>query len=77
MKLIILFAVIFIFTACSSNNSDNAIDSINKEDLTKHVEVLSSDGFEGRGPDSKGETLTINYLKDQFEKLGNKAGKRG
>src|SRR5215468_9654779 len=39
-----------------------------------HTKVLSSDEFEGRAPGTKGEELTVNYLVDQFKKVGLKPG---
>jgi Zn-dependent M28 family amino/carboxypeptidase len=39
-----------------------------------HTKVLSSDEFEGRAPGTKGEDLTVNYLVDQFTKIGLKPG---
>lgn len=39
-----------------------------------HTKTLSSDEFEGRGPGAKGEALTVNYLTDQFKRLGLKPG---
>src|SRR5580765_4863812 len=39
-----------------------------------HIKTLSSDEFEGRGPGTKGEDLTVAYLTDQFKKLGLKPG---
>jgi Zn-dependent M28 family amino/carboxypeptidase len=39
-----------------------------------HAKVLSSDEFEGRAPGTKGEELTVNYLVDEFKKIGLKAG---
>jgi len=38
--------------------------------LLEHIKVLSSDQFEGRAPGSKGEELTVDYLEDQFKKMG-------
>lgn len=38
------------------------------------IRTLSSDEFEGRGPGSKGEELTIQYLQDQFRKAGLEPG---
>mgnify|MGYP000336092616 CR=1 FL=1 len=37
--------------------------SIDQQQLIEHIKVLSSDEFEGRAPSSKGEKLTLNYLK--------------
>ena len=44
------------------------------QDLHKHIAVLASDEFEGRAPATKGEELTVNYLADEFKKLGAKPG---
>ena len=38
------------------------------------IRTLSSDEFEGRGPGSKGEELTIQYLQDQFRSAGLEPG---
>jgi Zn-dependent M28 family amino/carboxypeptidase len=47
---------------------------IDGTDFSKHVAVLSHDSLEGRKPFSGGEKKTIQYLKDQFQKLGLKPG---
>ena len=54
---------------CSSYDTAGE-DSISGEDISRHIQVLSSDEFEGRAPSSPGEEKTINYLKTEFEKLG-------
>jgi Zn-dependent M28 family amino/carboxypeptidase len=36
--------------------------------------MLSSDEFEGRAPGTRGEELSVNYLVDQFKKVGLKPG---
>ncbi|HDZ27211.1 MAG TPA: M28 family peptidase, partial [Candidatus Aminicenantes bacterium] len=51
-----------------------ALESITAEELSKDVEILSSDEFEGRAPASEGEEKTINFLKEEFQKLGLKPG---
>ena len=38
--------------------------------MLEHVKVLSSDGYEGRAPGSAGEELSVNYLTQEFSKLG-------
>lgn len=40
------------------------------EDLKTSIKLMSSDEFEGRGPASKGEELTINYLMAGLQKAG-------
>ena len=42
--------------------------------LSEHIRVLSSDAFEGRAPNSPGETKTVAYLIDQFAKAGLQPG---
>jgi Zn-dependent M28 family amino/carboxypeptidase len=47
-----------------------AADGIRVDDLQTHIKVLSSDAFEGRGPGTPGETLTVEYLTGEFRRLG-------
>jgi Zn-dependent M28 family amino/carboxypeptidase len=42
--------------------------------VAQHVKVLSSDAFEGRGPNTAGEVKTIDYLVKQFKAAGLKPG---
>ncbi|MGZ8292933.1 MAG: M28 family metallopeptidase [Telluria sp.] len=42
--------------------------------LSQDVKVLSSDEFEGRSPNTAGETKTVNYLVEQFKAAGLKPG---
>ncbi len=39
-----------------------------------HTKILSADDFQGRAPGTKGEELTVNYLVDQFRRMGLKPG---
>ena len=38
--------------------------------IREDVRVMSSDAFQGRGPGERGETMTLAYLKQQFEAAG-------
>ena len=51
-----------------------ALDAITANDILTHTKVLSSDEYEGRGPGTPGEELTVKYLTEQFQKLGLKPG---
>jgi Zn-dependent M28 family amino/carboxypeptidase len=42
--------------------------------LSKDVQVLSSDAFEGRAPNTAGETKTVAYLIEQFQAAGLQPG---
>src|ERR1044071_7181061 len=50
------------------------LKAINGRNLLKHIKVLASDEFEGRSPGTKGETLTVAYLKQYFTRLGLASG---
>lgn len=63
----------FILFSCSTNQEGDvkpALESIAANDLLKHINVLASDEFEGRSPGTKGETLTVQYLTEQFKSMG-------
>jgi Zn-dependent M28 family amino/carboxypeptidase len=66
----------FLASGCSWRPSapDVALQSLSGDRLLAHIKVLSSDQFEGRGPGSNGEQLTIGYLQDQFRTLGLEPG---
>ena len=51
-----------------------ALDSIQANDMMQHTKVLSADEYEGRGPGTKGEELSVKYLTEQFQRLGLKPG---
>ena len=51
-----------------------ALDSITGEDLMRHIETLSDDSFEGRGPGTPGGRMTVEYLVGEFERLGLQPG---
>jgi Zn-dependent M28 family amino/carboxypeptidase len=50
------------------------LPDIDADAVLAHTKVLASDEFEGRGPGTKGEELTVNYLVEQFKKIGLKPG---
>jgi len=60
----------------AANTSPLATD-LNINNVRAHIAKLASDEFEGRGPLSAGETLTINYLKDQYQAAGLQGGVNG
>lgn len=51
-----------------------ALDVIKAKVIMDHIKKLASDEFEGRGPGTRGETLTVDYLVDQFKRAGLKPG---
>ncbi len=51
-----------------------ALEAIDAAGLLAHIKVLGSDKFEGRAPGSAGETLSVEYITEQFKKLGLQPG---
>ena len=47
---------------------------IEPQAILERIKILSSDEFEGRGPGTKGEELTVRYLEEEFKKLGLQPG---
>lgn len=54
-----------------------AARQITSEDITAHIRTLSSDAFEGRGPATRGDKKTQEYLRAELESLGIKPGAPG
>jgi len=63
-------------SGCSRGHSrpDVGLQSFSADALMNHIRTLSSDEFEGRGPGSRGEQLTIKYIEDQFRGIGLEPG---
>ncbi|MCD7097792.1 M28 family metallopeptidase [Stenotrophomonas sp. MMGLT7] len=49
-------------------------DAINEADFGELVKTLSSDAFEGRGPGTPGEDRTVEYIRDQMQRIGLQPG---
>ncbi|HYG39012.1 MAG TPA: M28 family metallopeptidase [Cytophagales bacterium] len=81
-NLFFLIFLIILFNCAKKETRENnayeadsaAIKAINEQDFAIHIKTLASDDFQGRRPFTEGETKTINYLKEQFQKLGLKPG---
>jgi hypothetical protein len=61
----------FAQTAAPTDTMFAAIDSVA---LRRHIETLSSDEFEGRGTGTRGEELTIQYIRNEMERIGLEGG---
>jgi Zn-dependent M28 family amino/carboxypeptidase len=51
-----------------------ALLSISASDILARTRVLSADEFEGRGPGTRGEDLTVAYLTSEFKRMGLQPG---
>jgi Zn-dependent M28 family amino/carboxypeptidase len=74
-----LVALVLSLPACGQARSAGtdpqpALQSITADDLLHHIEVLSSDEFEGRAPGTRGDELTVEYLTKEFIRLGLRPG---
>ncbi len=79
MKIKIIFPLALLallaFSACQQSN-DKTIEQaasrvkVDLKKLHQDIKVLASDEFEGRGPLTTGEKLTIEYLAKQYQSIG-------
>jgi Zn-dependent M28 family amino/carboxypeptidase len=69
-----LFSLLLIAADTIVESTKNAEDAIDRDGLVEHMKVLSSDKFEGRGPGTRSEELSVEYVTAQFKKLGLKPG---
>jgi hypothetical protein len=67
----LLLAAVFVTSVYSQTSHD---DSFSSERILKHIKVLSSDEFEGRGPGTVGEEKTTDYIQAYFKSCGLKPG---
>ena len=71
MKKYLQISILLALASCTPESKEevSAVE-VNRATLGKHLERLASDDFMGRKPFTEGEEITVNYLKDEFEKLG-------
>jgi Zn-dependent M28 family amino/carboxypeptidase len=69
-----LFAVSLIAADTDVEPAKEAENAIDRDGLLEHIKVLGSDKFEGRAPGTHGEDLSVEYITEQFKKLGLKPG---
>ncbi|MBX6311495.1 MAG: M20/M25/M40 family metallo-hydrolase [Isosphaeraceae bacterium] len=65
---------LLVLTAASEDALAPALRSIDAAELLRHIQVLASDAFEGRGPGTKGEERTVAYLIEQYRRIGLRPG---
>jgi Zn-dependent M28 family amino/carboxypeptidase len=70
----VLAAVGTLLTACGGHRLPPPSTDIDENAFRNHLNMLASDGFEGRKPGTPGEEKTVAYLSAQFRKLGLKPG---
>jgi Zn-dependent M28 family amino/carboxypeptidase len=60
--------------ASATASSHQFSSEINAADFSEMVKTLASDAFEGRGPGTAGEQLTVDYIRDQMQRIGLQPG---
>ncbi|MFT6370623.1 MAG: Zn-dependent M28 family amino/carboxypeptidase, partial [Maribacter sp.] len=71
MKNYLKVLIIILCISCADDKKDaTELIQVDQTTIGKHMERLASDDFLGRKPFTAGEVITVNYLKDEFEKLG-------
>lgn len=76
MKNYLLFLLIIaVGLSCFQCQSSVSLDMAEKpkfdqNDIHFYLDQLAADSFQGRKPFTEGEAITINFLKDEFEKMG-------
>lgn len=71
---LLFLLILMLVLACQESPADKAAGSITEQSLLNHIEVLSSDEFEGRAPATVGEELTLDYIIEQFQSIGVEPG---
>lgn len=61
-------------TAPAAVSTHAFTSAITATDFGELVKQLASDEFEGRAPGSNGEELTVNYIRDQMQRIGLQPG---
>jgi len=90
MRCVLMMSALLVASACSGERggretsaepsgagASTAITSkptIDPAAMLRHIEVLASDEFEGRGPGTKGEELTVAYLERELRSIGLEPG---
>ena len=70
MKLYFKYILIFFSYFSFSQENIKYANTINKKDLFKHLNILSSDSLEGRETGKKGQKIAADYIASHFKNIG-------
>ncbi len=71
-----LFVILFFFSAYSCKEEPKEVKPF-AENIERHIQILSSDEFEGRAPATPGGRKTVEYIESEFESIGLKPAANG
>ncbi|RTR33736.1 M28 family metallopeptidase [Shewanella atlantica] len=75
--LLMTFLSTLFLTACGQQVSKTPTSEVNLDNAHRHIKILASDEFAGRGPLTEGEKITIDYLAQQYRAMGLTGGNNG
>ena len=72
----VVVALVVLLAGCATRtpSPSTKLAPISSTEYQRHIATLSSDEFEGRKPGTAGERKTVQYLIDEFKKLGLQPG---
>jgi hypothetical protein len=70
LKLYFKYILIFFSYFSFSQENIKYANTINKKDLFKHLNILSSDSLEGRETGKKGQKIAADYIASHFKNIG-------
>ncbi len=73
-RIIYLIATLVLLQSCSSSETAENKALFNEDEYANNLAILASDEFLGRLPLTEGEEKTVNFLVEQFEKIGLEPG---
>ena len=74
MKYLLPVFSALIFSYCSTQKEVENTPAVDSLQLTNYLSELASDQFLGRMPFTKGEEITVDYIKDEFVRAGIEPG---
>ncbi len=77
---ILLYSCVLIkpsYKVIKDGNSEKYAQTITAEELQSHLEIIASDEYEGRETGKKGQKMTADFLKKEFDSYGITPGNKG
>ena len=71
---VLLVGLVLLSASISSLHAQSPTPLFSADRLMGHIRTLSSNEFQGRGPGTKGEELTLAYIQKQFRDMGLEPG---